>query len=935
MDAGGSTAATEPLSQPREPTIRPNTLREKTKRPQLSCNPCRSRKVKCDRIQPCTACSLHQIAGLCQYDLTETERQPILQAEALKEKDKVIAHLRHDLQQLQGQPHVKMEPRDDDLSMSSPHRLPTSSVTPTRPLNIRQRRFQGGILNDSIYFGTPGTTSVVEEVRSTYAKRPSYFTKASQFANLSVNGQPANLTHLVPRGTDLTAFQIQPTNPFPTFWRTAEGTSALIDLLPKDRQETFFYLNAFQRRAQSCSFPYLPAECTEAEVQRFLSNIKENAEQHPDVLALLFATLAQGIQNGVYDKYGGAWHGGVMETECRMGNAFIAASMQCLRLASYCNRPKLLTVETLVMLGPYLTNSGRFLDAWALFGTTIRLAQSIGLHRDPDRLNPPVPAKEAAARRALWWWIMYMDQQYSITLGRPLGISSMGDCPPPEPLVQDPLVQSLSNYISQFTILTRQILSSGYLNAHKIDEFTEQLFALKQTLPSIVQFDETWLNPDRPIPGWPLDMQAAILHAKTHTYILLLNRQRTSGESNQQTGAMHYSSRGRHRVLQSCRAVLQAFEFFHVRVPAGLVCWTVGQQAFNAAMLLVYAMLESNEATDLEAVQRAYTTFLDLQRLGIHRLAEVAVDRLGSLLKEVPSGETAKETVMGQSGMLLLEDPGLQGFLDGGFSPLNFPMDSNPLPLDRPRKQRRTASSNRDQEVVDVKPTVAARSSKHGSQRKAHPGRGSKPRPISTSKPTSRPSRPTLRQRHSGLPSPSMTEASDRMQLPTDVTQWPLDPSPLNSNEITQQPGRISPPLISPNQAMFPGFPTNEFDAPAQMSHQSQSFNGIPRAQTAFPEGRPGYSEARPGFPHHQSGSDPTIQQAGYNTQLTSHNLTPTDLTPTDLVNGAFQTTPRLDFATYGHFTQPSIHQQTPLHTPPFSAAFSTGEVPCSYPGQY
>ena len=164
--------------------------------------------------------------------------------------------------------------------------------------------------------------------------------KVAQFANLSVNGQPANLTHLVPRGTDMAAFQVQPTNPFPTFWRTAEGTSALINLLPKDQQETLFYISAFQRRAQSCSFPHLPDECTEIEVQRFLSNVKENAEQHPDMLAVLFATLAQGIQNGVYDKYGGAWHGGVMETECRMGNAFSKRSSfpACLQT----NMPQLL-----------------------------------------------------------------------------------------------------------------------------------------------------------------------------------------------------------------------------------------------------------------------------------------------------------------------------------------------------------------------------------------------------------------------------------------------------------------------------------------------------------------------------------------------------------------------------------------------------------------
>ena len=119
---------------------------------------------KCDRIQPCTACSLHQIAGMCQYDLTESERQPILQAEALKEKDKIIAKLSHKLQLLQGHPHIKMEPRDDDLTAQSPQAPHLSSAVPARPTNHRQRRSLSGPLCDSIFFGTPGMRNIVEEV---------------------------------------------------------------------------------------------------------------------------------------------------------------------------------------------------------------------------------------------------------------------------------------------------------------------------------------------------------------------------------------------------------------------------------------------------------------------------------------------------------------------------------------------------------------------------------------------------------------------------------------------------------------------------------------------------------------------------------------------------------------------------------------------------
>jgi hypothetical protein len=32
----------------------------------------------------------------------------------------------------------------------------------------------------------------------------------------------------------------------------------------------------------------------------------------------------------------------------------------------------------LLLMGPYLINCGKFLDAWTLFGTTVRLAHSMG-----------------------------------------------------------------------------------------------------------------------------------------------------------------------------------------------------------------------------------------------------------------------------------------------------------------------------------------------------------------------------------------------------------------------------------------------------------------------------------------------------------------------------------------------------------------------------
>lgn len=183
--------------------------------------------------------------------------------------------------------------------------------------------------------------------------------------------------------------------------------------------------------------------------------------------------------------------------------------MQALRLASFTSRPTLRGIKVLIMLAPYLTNSGRFLDAWSFSGLTIRLAHSIGLHRNPRFLDPAPSLRETTVRKHLWWWLLHMDQEYSMILGRPLGISGIGDCPPPEPLTTDPVALRLSEFFDQLTIQGRQILSSNQLTDSKIDMYTDRLVALWDTMPESLQFNRSWIQEDTQIPEWPMETRAA------------------------------------------------------------------------------------------------------------------------------------------------------------------------------------------------------------------------------------------------------------------------------------------------------------------------------------------------------------------------------------------------------------------------------------------
>lgn len=171
--------------------------------------------------------------------------------------------------------------------------------------------------------------------------------------------------------------------PFPILWEHSNDpstvSSTLVNMLPP-RDELLDILDMFQCRAQSCYFPHTPEEVTKKEVERFLGDAEVNAEKSPDMLALIFATLAAGLQVGQRERSSGQPVAGTAAASHQKSDVFrksfdvgerveaengtVAASMHALRQASFLSQPTLVAIQALVMTGPYLTNSGRFLDAW-------------------------------------------------------------------------------------------------------------------------------------------------------------------------------------------------------------------------------------------------------------------------------------------------------------------------------------------------------------------------------------------------------------------------------------------------------------------------------------------------------------------------------------------------------------------------------------------
>lgn len=140
------------------------------------------------------------------------------------------------------------------------------------------------------------------------------------------------------------------------------------------------------------------------------------------------------------------------------------------------------------------------------------MAYAIGLHCHPKYLEPAPPTQtELATRQKIWWYMLRIDEEYSMTFGRPLGISSIGTCCWPQELTTDPIVRRFGEFMAQFTVLARQILSSDRLINLRIDELTDALRRLLDTIPEILQFNAAWNRPENTSSHelWPLMNMAA------------------------------------------------------------------------------------------------------------------------------------------------------------------------------------------------------------------------------------------------------------------------------------------------------------------------------------------------------------------------------------------------------------------------------------------
>ncbi|KAF7986118.1 hypothetical protein HWV62_41559 [Athelia sp. TMB] len=157
-----------------------------------------------------------------------------------------------------------------------------------------------------------------------------------------------------------------------------------------------------------------------AKQQRELGEYVESEQcVSPHKLAFLYLVFAQGVLVDL-----------TLPPHDEQGETFHYYARAALALRSLVDAPTVETVQAVLLMAHYRSGAGERYSqdsVWALMSLGCKLAQSIGMHRDPARWH--MDEKTAECRRRMFWEVYAADLFHSLSLGRPPSIElSYVDC---------------------------------------------------------------------------------------------------------------------------------------------------------------------------------------------------------------------------------------------------------------------------------------------------------------------------------------------------------------------------------------------------------------------------------------------------------------------------------------------------------------------------
>lgn len=267
---------------------------------------------------------------------------------------------------------------------------------------------------------------------------------------------------------------------------------------------------------------YMPIPCLRQRYNRCWS-----AEELPQAhqAALVFAILALG------DLASQNLHSWVL----------ISASLHLLWISNSLARPTIDAISVMCYFAAYLNHEGRLGELWPVLGMKVRMAQSMGLHRDPSIVSN-LPVAEAELRRRLFWTVAATETASSTVFGRPNGLGFF-DCNLPKNISDSELLDgqkarsstvnevTFNRYLWELASVSRNLLHnmpecSIPVTTPKLKSLESRLLAWFHALPTPFRFDTNATIPEMLEPAETRNqyVQSLIIYIMVQHGILMLYR---------------------------------------------------------------------------------------------------------------------------------------------------------------------------------------------------------------------------------------------------------------------------------------------------------------------------------------------------------------------------------------------------------------------------
>ncbi|KEF54839.1 uncharacterized protein A1O9_09281 [Exophiala aquamarina CBS 119918] len=377
----------ENAQRPRPP---PNRRRDKV---QLSCDPCKHRKLRCDRQHPCGACSRRGLTNACNYATTSSSAPDAQRSLAPRQSTSIhgrISELESLVMKLiEGQslpsPPAPKSPRPGSLSFVD-----------VFPDTQGPKKF----LDDAASPSDPGTLELRESGTS-------YIQSAHWEAILTkIRGLKEDLVtdSKTPPGSHLFYGQS----------RHATRDEILAAVPPRPVVDRLMALH-FDSYIIT---PYL------IHGKKFLREYetfwKDPSATSITWIGLMFSMLHIATQLQVFTmEFTDRGAESLRVEYLTMKDAFREKAVQCLILARYTTGgPYILETLITVLTGESILSKDGATDSWLSISMILHLAMRMGYHRDPDHF-PGISAFDGEMRRRIWTTILQLDLVLSLETGLP------------------------------------------------------------------------------------------------------------------------------------------------------------------------------------------------------------------------------------------------------------------------------------------------------------------------------------------------------------------------------------------------------------------------------------------------------------------------------------------------------------------------------------